>query len=291
MPRCAPTLIVMVTDAPSEATLRAVVRGAGANAVSVTRNGEDVEVLLADGRELTLFFAEQAEVETWRRILAPAGIGPQVFGAGKGWVLVERVAGVALADAAMPLPWELAAGWLGRLHGHYGRNPDDLRAANPYLLQHGRSWFAAWCGRALVTLATSPDPRARRLLRSLEHYHRATRELATLPVSLVHGDLRPRNVLVDVARRRVWARDWGAAAVGPGLVDLAMLIEFADEAERARLLRIYARAAKARISSEDLDRCRLHLALQAIGRSPADRSSQVHDRIGEALTLAEGLAL
>ncbi|HEX6390087.1 MAG TPA: phosphotransferase [Solirubrobacteraceae bacterium] len=281
----------MVTEAPTDTTLRAVVRGAGGQAVSVTRHGEDVGVLLADGRELTLFFVSQPEVETWRRVLAPAGIGPRLFGAGKGWVLIERIPGLDLSLAAMPLPWDLTAAWLGRVHAHFRRDAQSLRTTNPYLLEHGRSWFAAWCGRALVTLATSPDPRARRLLRALEHYHRATRELATLPMTLVHGGLRPAVVTVDADRRRVWARDWAAAGVGPGLVDFAMLTELAQEAERARLLRVYARAAKTRLSSEDLDRCRLHLALQAIGRSPADRSSQAHDRIGEALTLAEGLAL
>jgi hypothetical protein len=280
----------MATAAPSDTTLRAVVRGAGAHAVAITRRGEDVEVRLADGRELTLFFTAQCEVETWRRLLAPAGVGPRLFGSGKGWLLVQRAAGVDLAHVSMPGPWELTAGWLGRMHGHFHR-AGRLQETNPYLLELGRSWFAAWCGRALVTLACSPDPRARRLLRALEHYHRVTRELAALPLTLVHGDLRPANVLVDVAHRRVWARNWASAAVGPGVLDLAMLTEPVTDDERARMLRIYARASKTRVSAVDLDRCRLHLALQAIGRSAAQRSPQAHDRVGEALVLAEGLEL
>jgi aminoglycoside phosphotransferase (APT) family kinase protein len=284
-------MAIDIVEAPSDFTLRAVVRGAGGHAVSVSRHGDDVAVMLADGRELALLFTSQAEVETWRRLLEPAGIGPRMFGAGKGWLLIERVEGSELARVDLTEPWDLAAGWLGRVHGHFHRQAAGLRDSNPYLLEHGRSWFAAWCGRAHVTLAASPDPRARRLLRALEHYHRATRELAALPLTLVHGDLRPANVIVDVARRRVWARGWTAAAVGPGLLDLATLIEHSGDGESERLLRVYARAAKARVSSEDLARCRLHLALLGIGRAGTEPAFEVHDRIGEALVLAEALAL
>jgi aminoglycoside phosphotransferase (APT) family kinase protein len=289
--RGAPTHSEMAIDAPSDSTLRAVVRGAGANAVAVIRRGDDVEVVLADGRELTLFFTDKAEVETWRRILDPAAIGPRLFGAGDGWLLVQRLHGAALARVDAPLPWDLAAEWLSRLHEHFEADAADLRARNPYLGDFGRSWFAVWSGRAVAALASSPDPRARRLLRVLEHYHRVTSALATLPPTLVHGDLHCGNVLVDVAARRVWARDWRRAAVGPGLIDLALLAADCDDLARARLLRAYRDVSSARVSAADLDRCRLHLALQAIGGRSSRRSPQAHDLIGEALALAESLDL
>lgn len=276
---------------PDDSTLRAVVHGAGASAVAITRRGDDVEVLLADGRELTLFFTGKTEVETWRRVLDPAGVGPRLFGAGDGWLLVQRLPGVCLARIATPYPWDLAAEWLGHVHARFGPDAHELRRRNPYLVQVDRSWFAAWAGRALAALASSPDPRARRLLRALEHYHRVTRALAALPATLAHGDLRPGNVLVDVAGRRVWARDWRGALVGPGLLDLAALTDGCGDLERARLLRTYRAATSAPVSAADLDRCRLHLALREIGLARTERAAPVHDRIGEALTLAEALDL
>ncbi len=280
----------MATEVPTDTTLRAVVRGAGAHAVSVIRRGDDVEVVLADGRELTLFFTDKAEVQTWRGVLAPAGVGPHLFGAGDGWLLVQRAPGIALARVATPLPWELAAEWLGRLHARFAPDATDLLNRNPYLGERGRAWFSVWAGRAVAALAPSPDPRARRLVRALEHHHRVADQLATLTPTLVHGDPQPGNVLVDVVSRRVWARDWRNAAVGPGLLDLAALTDDRDDLERARLLRAYRTGAPAGVAAADFDRCRLQLALQAIGGYSGSVPT-VHDRIGEALTLAESLDL
>jgi len=292
---------------PSDMALLEIVRGSGAQAVSLARRGADVEVGLADGRRLTLVFTDLdhgdvppllrhpwRELETWRGLLAPAGFGPRLYGAGEGWLLLEHGAGVALESVSVPAAWDSAVTWLGGLHAHFAARADSLREANPYLLDLSQDWFAVWWARALAALAASPDPRARRLRRALQRYERVERALARLPRTLVHGQLDTSKLLVDSGGRRVWARNWSMAAVGPGLIDLATLTAGRADAERARLLGVYRRAAKVRLTAVDLDRCRLHLALQAIAWAAADASvlgPDAHDRIGEALELAEALEL
>ena len=292
---------------PSDTALLEIVRGSGAHAVSVTRHGTEVEVGLADGRRLTLVFTDLEhngapellrhpwrELETWRALLAPARIGPRLYGAGEGWLLIERAPGVALAQLTTPASWAAAVRWLGAVHAQFGERADRLRDANPYLLDLSQDWFAVWWGRALAALADSPDPRARRLRRALQRYERVERALAALPRTLVHGQLLASNVLVGAGERHVWARDWSMAAIGPGLIDLATLTAGCADAERARLLSTYRRAARTSVTAADLDRCRLHLALQAIALAAADSvlaTPDAHDRIGEALDLAERLEL
>ena len=94
--------------------------------------------------------------------------------------------------------------------------------------------------------------------------------------------------------------DWEMAAVGPGLVDLAALAGGWDEAERARLLGAYREGLAEGgveldpepVQAADLDRCRLHLAIQWIGWSAEWRPPPEHrqDWLGEAEALIEGLA-
>jgi len=86
------------------------------------------------------------------------------------------------------------------------------------------------------------------------------------------------------------------AAIGPAAMDLAALTAGWDEAERERLMLAYAGAtgeAAASTLEADVDRCRLHFALQWLGWSPEWRAPRehAHDWLGEALALAGSLEL
>jgi Phosphotransferase enzyme family len=267
--------------------------------------------LLTEARTTKPAFLHQPEreVETYRRILAPAGIGPRCFAAvaepdpPRHWLLLEKVPGVELWQVGELSVWEAVARWLGGLHARFAARIDGLRGANPYLLEHSLSWYRSWCERARAALARSDDRRASTLQGALDGYGEAIAPLAKLPRTFVHGELYPSNVLVvpDDQPPRVCPVDWEMAAIGPGLMDLAALVGGWDPPERGRLVAAYLSGLPegdpARPASNTLDvdlaRCRLHFALQWLGWSPDWRPppEHAHDWIGEASMLAQELGL
>jgi hypothetical protein len=287
---------------------------------------EEVVVSFADGEQMTLIFKDLSrdrlledaratkpaflhqparEVETYRRILAPAGIGPRCVAAvaepPRHWLLIEKVPGVELWQIGELEIWEEVAMWAGRFHGRFAGRLEELRAANPHLLEHSRSWFRSWCDRATAALASSDDSRAPSLQRALGRYGEVIDALAALPLTFVQGEFYPSNVLVvpEEDPTRVCPVDWEMAAVGPGLVDLAALVGGWARAEQERLIAAYLRglpggepAAPASLAA-DLARCRLHLALQWLGWSTNWRPppEHAHDWLGEALVLMQELQL
>ena len=242
------------------------------------------------------------EVEAYRRILAPAGIGPRCLataGDGRRWLLLEKVRGIELWQVGELDEWEAVAWWLGAFHARFEERTAELRDANPFLLEHDDAWFRGWRERALASLEGSPDRRAAELREALRSYEAAVERLAAMPRTLVHGEFYPSNVLVTHGRRPlgVYPVDWEMAAIGPGVVDLAAIAGGWDPVERERLTAAYAEGAgDGRDPAElagDLAVARLHIALQWLGwasgwRPPAEHA---HDWLSEALELCGALGL
>jgi Ser/Thr protein kinase RdoA (MazF antagonist) len=269
------------------------------------------ERLLDDARNSKPVFLHEPlrELETYRRILSPAGIGPRCIAAvaeespPRYWLLIEKVPGVELWQVGELSVWEQVAGWLGRFHARFAGRLDEVRAANPHLLELSEGWFRSWAERARDALAESSDQRAARLRRGLEGYGGVVESLAALPPTFLHGELYPSNVLVvrEEDPVRVCPVDWEMAAVGPASIDLAALVGGWGAAERESLVAAYrhglagagATAPAADALDVDVSRSRLHLALQWLGwssewRPPREHS---HDWVGEALALTEELGL
>jgi Phosphotransferase enzyme family len=284
---------------------------------------EQVRVLTQDGAETALIFKDlsrerllgdarvskpeflhepRREIETYRRILAPAGIRPRCVAAvaegRRQWLLIEKVPGIELWQIGELSVWKEVAAWLGGLHARFAAEPDELREANPYLLEYSGSWFRSWRERAGATLARSTDRRAPALERALERYDDVVESLAALPRTFVHGELYPSNVLVvrEQDHVRVCPVDWEMSAIGPGLIDLAALVGGWAAPERGQLVDAYRGEATGPAPGREelaagLSLCRLHLALQWLGwssdwRPPAEHA---HDWLGEALALAQEL--
>jgi hypothetical protein len=291
---------------------------------------EELRVLMDDGAEMVLIlkdlrrdrligdarmtkptFLHQPgrEVETYRRILGPAGIGPDCVAAvaepdpPRHWLLLEKVPGVELWQVGELSVWEEVARWLGGFHASFAGHFDELREANPFLLEHSDSWYRSWCERARAALAGSTDRRASELQGALDRYDEVIAPLAALPRTFVHGELYPSNVLVvrDHAPLRVCPVDWEMAAIGPGLIDLAALVGGWGPSEQGSLVAAYlsglpqgdAASPPSKTLGADLARCRLHFAMQWLGWSPDWRPppEHAHDWIGEALALVEELGL
>ena len=280
-----------------------------------TTGGPDLDLILKDlARERLIGDAgatkpeflhqPEREIETYRRILAPAGIGPRCFGAvaeapDRYLLLIEKVPGVELWQIGELPVWEEVARWLGGFHATFAGRLDEVRAANPHLLDLSTGWFESWCERAVDRLGESSDPRAPALRRVLAGYEKTADALASLPRIFVHGELYPSNVIVVRGEPvRVCPVDWEMSAIGPGLIDLAALVGGWDEQQRRRLVIAYLggldqEGEDPAALEADLARCRLHLALQWLGWSADWRPppEHAHDWLGEALGLVDQLGL
>ncbi|MGH9135748.1 MAG: phosphotransferase family protein [Acidimicrobiales bacterium] len=252
----------------------------------------ELEVRFDDGRVETLLlkhlmpgskppflYEPRRDIDTYLRILGPAGIGARCYAAGDTWQVLEKVPGVELWQIGDLAVWEAVARWLAAFHARFAGEVAAVRAANPHLLAYDAGWYRLWFERAASAL---PVP--------FSAYDAVVDALCALPATFVHGELYPSNVLVadGATDVRVCPVDWEMAASGPGLVDLAALTAGWDEAERTRLVKAYGD-----VDVDALDRCRLHLALQWLGWSPgwAPPPEHAHDWRGEALELAERLGV
>jgi Phosphotransferase enzyme family len=249
------------------------------------------------------------EVETYRGILAPAGVGPRCLAAvaepstSRYWLLLDKVSGVELWQVGDLGIWEDVARWLGGFHGRFVGRVAELRAANPHLLEHTAASFRSWSERATAAIAESPDQREKTLLAALRGYRDVADSLAELPRTFVHGELYPSNVLVVHGEQPpgVYPVDWEMAAIGPGTLDLAALSGGWAHRERESLARAYldglvrtgGTSPELEAFLTDLSRCRLHLALQWLGwsREWLPPEEHAHDWLGEALSLTRELGL
>jgi aminoglycoside phosphotransferase (APT) family kinase protein len=267
--------------------------------------------LLDDARRSKpgFLYEPRRTVETYLHILRPSATGPRCYAAiadarrGRYWLLLEKVPGVELWQVGELEVWENTARWVAEFQSRFVGEIANLRATNPYLLNCDASWFDFWRERAQAALAQTDDFRASELLRRLDRYDDVVDTLAALPRTFVHGEFYPSNVLVarDGDDVRICPVDWEMAGTGAGLLDLAALAGGFRARERGRLFSAYRSAMLERGADlppreemrADLDRCRLHLALQWIGWSaswnaPAEHA---HDWVGEALVLARRFRL
>jgi hypothetical protein len=291
---------------------------------------EELEATFDDGTSLPLVFKNLArdsmlegarrakpdflhdplrEIETYRSVLPSRRLGtPVCFGAvvdaprARFWLFLEKVSGDKMCHVGDLATWRAAAAWLARLHADFaGAAAPLLRGrAGEHLLRYDADFFRLWIDRARSF--TSRD--ARSLDRLAAVYDKLVGRLASLPVTLVHGDFFASNVLTEEAAgaRRVCAVDWEMAGVGPGLLDLAALTSGNwSDAERAEIAMSYYEASKpcgARPRSAEefftlLDCCHLHLAVQWLGWSEnwSPPPGEAQDWLGVALRLAERLRL
>jgi hypothetical protein len=248
------------------------------------------------------------EVEVYRSVLVPAGVpGPTLYGASvdaqadRFWLFLERVPGRVLTEVGDFAHWRAAACWLARAHTRLAEDvPRWLRAAP--LLRYDAEYYRLWPRRAQAILGTSAGPALGGVLGG---YEAVVDRLTALPVTVIHGEFFPSNVLTEELATGVrnCPVDWETAAVGPAHLDLAALSAGSwPEAARVDLAREYLSAVLATGGAypsslddlmTDLLFCRLHLAIQRLGWahgwSPPE--GHRHDWLGEALHLSEQLGL
>jgi aminoglycoside phosphotransferase (APT) family kinase protein len=228
------------------------------------------------------------EIEAYARYLdgldAPACVAV-VTSENRAWLFVEQIDGVPLWQAAGKLPWLATARWLARLHAR------PVPASAGRLLVRDRAHLRCWVRRAL---ASAPPGT---LVGVDTSALAAVESLLAWPVSLIHGELYPSNVLVQAGDGgpRIRPLDWEMAGVGPGLLDLAALIS-GDHHPRLRDAIVAAYADQAGVDLGDraftagLRAARLLVALQWIGWAPkwTPPAAHAHDWLADARALVAG---
>lgn len=212
------------------------------------------------------------EIETYRRILSTTTVGTAAFYGAEGpLLLIENVEGPVLWQVGELDVWCGVAEALAALHRELAGHVDE-----PCLVRYDAAYYRLWLERA-ETFAGPLGIVASR-------HEEVVERLLALPRTVIHGELYPSNVLV--AGSRVCPIDWELAAAGPGLVDLAALATGWTGADQGAII-----AAYGDVDANDLDSCRLHLAVRWLGWSRTWNAPKAHARnwLAEAVGAAERL--
>ena len=219
---------------------------------------------------------------------------PRLVGAGEGWLLLEKVAGVELYQVDDLAVWRAVAGEVARMHRSFAAlGATDEAEASFRLLRVDGPYLDRWMDRASAALAGAEPPWFGQLR---GRYGQVRDRILSLPQAIVHGELYASNVLVSDATapvRRVCPIDWEMAGVGAGLLDLAALVAGGwSEQERCAIAAGYLDELP-QLAAADLDACRLHLAVQWLGWSPSwsPPPEHAHGWLAEAQQLCERLEL
>lgn len=144
------------------------------------------------------------------------------------------------------LALQKAAGWAGAFHAYaQDRRPDFLHVYHRSYYEHWLHHFSDICTPLL------PDYPFLAEVVSLYRDHIDL--LLDGPQTIIHGEYYPRNVLLR--NGEIFPVDWESAAIGPGEVDLATLIEDWDaesirKAKEAYMLRRWPDGEFSRVDFE-----------------------------------------
>ncbi len=255
------------------------------------------------------------EIDAYRTVLAPDPIGaPRFFGAHvdpasqEFWLFIERVPGTLLWQFGEDEMWQYVAGWLGGVHAQFRSHAERIEEADTSNFKRlDRHYYWQWISRAQAFVRRSVigdfcDPTCN-IDWLAERFDVVIERLSSLPITFIHGEFYPANVLVrkDGDDIRVCPVDWETASVGPGLLDLsAMTSGNWTEPQRIAMARAYfdavADSSDAAAFDEflvDLDYCNLFMAVQWLGWAPGWEPPPEHANnwLTEACRLARKLDL
>lgn len=136
--------------------------------------------------------------------------------------------------------WFIAARRLAQFHAYFATRAEKLLACD-FLLHFDTSYLYEWADRALSVLRDQSEELAAELTLAVGSYDRVAEILARQPLTLVHNDLAPKNVLADRSTNpaRICFVDWEMAGVGCGLMDLVELKYGLDPVNDQKMRMVY----------------------------------------------------
>lgn len=276
---------------------------------------EIVRCRASDGRELTVLCKYGAgrdhasyghrgnvayEAAVYRRVLHPLGSSaPAWFGSfvvadtGDCCLVVEYIDDAVRVEHTADGPSTLpnVARWIAGFHAG-----NESRAADPslaFLARHDVEYCRQWARRA-AQLTVSVRDAFPWLSTACQRFERAADALLAAP-TIIHGEYTPKNILMQGTR--VCPVDWESAAVAPGEIDLAGLIDgrwpeaLVDESTRAYAQARWPAGAPAAFAAR-LDLARMYWNFRWLGERPDWATSERGlRRIENVRQLAERLEL
>jgi Phosphotransferase enzyme family len=186
------------------------------------------------------------EPMVYERLLAAPGLATPVFYGSRfdvklrrRDVLLEYVDDWSLKYHGLD-HWATATARLAALHAHFAREHEQL-ARSDFLLRLDRRYFSAWAGRAVAAVTSLSERLARALDRPLSRHDETMEVMCEQPVTLVHNDLAPKNVIADSSSTpaRICIVDWELAGAGCGVLDLVHLVHGLEERQEQALCAAY----------------------------------------------------
>ena len=298
---------------------------------------EELDLVLDDGRELQLIFKNLSrdgmlegairtkpyflynpmrEIESYRSLFPAHQIGTAKFygahieqATEQYWLFIERVPGTLLWQFGEDKVWRHVAAWLGKVHrGFAAEAQQSGRPELAHLNVYDEHYYWQWMSRARAfverTVCGDDNHRLCNIEYLADRFDQLVDRLMQMPVTVIHGEFYPSNVLVQVRPQpeRVCPVDWETAAIGPGLMDLSALTSGSwTEEQRLRMAMNYYHANKPEGEQQqsaesflvDLDFCNLFMAIQWLGWSPDWEPPPEHAQnwLDEACRVAEKLEL
>lgn len=269
---------------------------------------EELNIQLDDGRRMTLLFKDFSphilleatrlarhqllfdparEICVYTKLLNRLSLRTAVCYAAKidvqsnrYWIFLEKVAGRELYKIAELSVWEEAARWLACFH----RLASEVSPSSELqLLDWDRNCYHQCLERARYFRGPKTNAKVERANgfdRIAAVYTDVIEHLLCRPKSVIHGEFYASNVLIEENGTgvQVCPIDWETAGWGPALIDLAALVAGRwDEEQRSAMVRAYWSGLNdaqrnswgtKRDFQRTLIGCRLHLAVQMLGRPP-----------------------
>jgi thiamine kinase-like enzyme len=225
------------------------------------------------------------------------------------WLFLEKINGRELYKVEELAVWQHAARWLARFHRLATKFTDTK---NLRLLVWDRQCYQKCLERASffqarraaeISLSTATRLGPERFQRIATMYSAVVENLLNCPTTIIHGEFYASNVLAvgDSEDASICPIDWETAGLGVPLMDVAALVAGRwSDTQRAAIVGAYWRAldelqrqawgSKQRFLTSLLG-CRLHLAIQMLGRPPdwEPPDEHRHDWAREADELVEQL--
>jgi thiamine kinase-like enzyme len=222
------------------------------------------------------------EALVYRHVLEPLRMTtPRLWGTyesgDEGWLAIEYLRDCVRVKSA-PEEIDRVADWIGQFHA---RNQRRLREpALTFVSRYSADYYRGWAQRT-VAYARKHRRDCRKVEAVCDAFEEGIEALLTPPLTIIHGELYPSNVLYRSGS--IHPVDWESAAIGAGEIDLVALTEQWPAEDVERCQRAYVRA---RWPSGDVDTgferrvwaARLYLLLRWTGtpRAWSTRGARSH---------------
>jgi len=174
----------------------------------------------------------EREIRVYEELLSADELGTAAFygsvwddANSRHWLLLEFVEGIPVKWREID-DWLTAAEQLGRIHGYFYRQTARLRSCG-YLASNDADSLQSKANKAAAVVEITAPHLSSAFAKVVGDYTACVDAMVASPFTLVHGEYRPKNVMVcrSADNPRFCVYDWEAAAFGSPYYDLAYLVD------------------------------------------------------------------